>query len=106
MSSRLVRTCVRPDCGNTDGAKVRPVAFQQMYRCACGHVWDGSKALVGRVMEGIIHLSLPLDTPGAFARDGITMRDVLDGKVPGIDADEIIEQALREGDGSDAWSRA
>ena len=47
----------------------------------------------------------PLDTPGAFARDGITMRDVLDGKVPGYDADEIIAKAMEDTGSYDGpWS--
>ncbi len=43
--------------------------------------------------EEVLHMCFDNDTLDAFARDGITMQDILDGKVPGYDADEIIEQA-------------
>jgi hypothetical protein len=41
-------------------------------------------------------MSLPLDTLVMMQREGISVQDVLDGKVPGLDPDAIVAKAMEE----------
>ncbi len=53
----------------------------------------------------VLDMCFDLDALIAFGRDGIRMRDVLDDKVPGYDADEIIAEAMEDTGSSDGpWS--
>jgi hypothetical protein len=44
----------------------------------------------------VLDMSLPLDTLIMMQRQGISVQDVLDGKVPGLDPDEIVAKAMEE----------
>jgi hypothetical protein len=44
----------------------------------------------------VLEMSLPLDTLVMMQRQGISVRDVLDGKVPGLDPDEIVAKTMEE----------
>jgi hypothetical protein len=44
----------------------------------------------------VLEMSLPLATLVMMQRQGISVQDVLDGKVPGLDPDEIVATAMEE----------
>jgi hypothetical protein len=44
----------------------------------------------------VLEMSLPLDTLVMMRRQGISVPDVLDGKVPGLDPDEIVAKAMED----------
>jgi len=44
----------------------------------------------------VLEMSLPLDTLVMMQREGISVQDVLDGKVPGLDPDAIVAKAMEE----------
>jgi hypothetical protein len=44
----------------------------------------------------VLEMSLPAETMVMMQRQGISVQDVLDGKVPGLDPDEIVATAMSE----------
>jgi hypothetical protein len=44
----------------------------------------------------VLEMSLPQETLIMMQRQGISVQDVLDGKVPGLDPDEIVAKAIEE----------
>ena len=44
----------------------------------------------------VLEMSFPLDTLVMLRRQGISVHDVLDGNVPGLDPGEIVARAMEE----------
>jgi hypothetical protein len=44
----------------------------------------------------VLEMSLPLETLIMMQRQGISVQDVLDGKVPGLDPEAIVAKAMEE----------
>jgi hypothetical protein len=42
MAQGWDRICAH--CGNSDGDKVKRIAFNPTFQCECGYIWDGSRA--------------------------------------------------------------